>query len=181
MMKEDCRNLAKGIVQSLSLEKQLRASEAICKTVFSLDAYAQARTVFCYVSLPTEPDTQAILAHAFSRNKRVLVPRCEQKGIMHAVEIHALDELSPGSYCILEPPKAFPAFVPAEIDLAIVPCVACSRDKKRLGRGAGYYDRFLKQTDAFCAALCFDELILEFEEEPHDMRMHAVITQTAVY
>lgn len=80
--------------------------------------------------------------------------------------------------------RAFPQVLPADIDLVILPCLACDADCGRLGHGAGYYDKFLSELreDCVTVAVCFDKLILDkIPMEEHDMPVKAVITEKAVY
>lgn len=45
--------------------------------------------------------------------------------------------------------------------LALVPCLAASRDGVRLGRGGGYYDRFLAHYKGAGLLLCPEALLLD--------------------
>jgi len=60
-------------------------------------------------------------------------------------------------------PPTLPAADPAEYAaaLALVPCLAASRDGVRLGRGGGYYDRFLAHYKGAGLLLCPEALLLD--------------------
>ena len=63
-------------------------------------------------------------------------------------------------------------------DLILVPCVAAAMDGRRLGHGAGYYDRFLAGRGAKTFCLCFGRLLREdLPAGPEDIRMDAVVTE----
>ena len=82
---------------------------------------------------------------------------------MEWVEIPALRLLRPGAFGIQEPPADLPAADPAgyAAALALVPCLAASRDGVRLGRGGGYYDRFLAHYKGAGLLLCPEALLLD--------------------
>ena len=95
--------------------------------------------------------------------KRLLLPRVRSKTEMDWVEIPALCLLRPGAFGIQEPPADLPAADPAgyAAALALVPCLAASRDGVRLGRGGGYYDRFLAHYKGAGLLLCPEALLLD--------------------
>ena len=66
---------------------------------------------------------------------------------------------------------------PEHFDFVLVPGVAFSPNGYRLGRGKGYYDKFLsKQRDLFTVGVCFrEQFYLDIPTEPHDIPMHKVI------
>lgn len=70
--------------------------------------------------------------------------------------------------------------VPAgEIDLVVCPGVAFTADGRRLGRGRGYYDRYLGDPvfRGFRVGVCYaHQLVDDLPVEPHDVRMDRVIT-----
>ena len=60
----------------------------------------------------------------------------------------------------------------------VVPGVAFDRKGKRLGRGKGFYDRFLKSTNATKVGVGYEfQLIDEVPSEPHDISMDIIVTQ----
>jgi 5-formyltetrahydrofolate cyclo-ligase len=61
-------------------------------------------------------------------------------------------------------------------DLAIIPGLAFDRHNNRLGRGKGYYDRFLKTTSACKVGVCFDfQVVDSVPVEPFDVKMDTVV------
>ena len=113
--------------------------------LFALPAWRQAGTVFCFVSMRDEPDTTAILQQALVSGKRLCVPRClpGNDGRMELVEITSLTTCSRAvrDSGALRRPHPSPHLEPGA--LALIPCLAVDKQGVRLGRGAGYYDRFL--------------------------------------
>ena len=100
-------------------------------------------------------------------------PLCGAKGVMTARRIKSRDELIPGRFGILEPPGDAPALPGPQIIL--VPGIAFAQDGARLGRGGGYYDRYLMGRDAMAIGLCHESaFVSELPSGPLDIRMGAV-------
>ena len=86
------------------------------------------------------------------------------------------DKLCPGEgFAIPEPVGALFEDL-AQIDLILVPGVAFDASGNRLGRGKGYYDKILRQTDAYKLGVCFAfQLLEQIPTEPHDVKMDRVV------
>lgn len=146
----------------LQIARQLPPENGeIAKKVLLTLHWQNAKTVFCYVAYKYEPQTLALLQNALETGKTLCVPLCEEKGIMHAVKISDLSQLKIGAYGILEPPKSAQIVKPVQIDLAIVPCLGADKNKNRIGKGGGYYDRFLPQSCCYKLLLCRKELLVK--------------------
>ncbi|MCG0274933.1 MAG: 5-formyltetrahydrofolate cyclo-ligase [Thermosediminibacteraceae bacterium] len=167
----------------LSQEDVKKMSEKIISTLFSLDEFKKSKTVMLYVDFRNEVMTQKAIEDALAMGKRVVVPKTIKGQGLLAIEIKGTHELKPGTYGVLEPEKN-EGLDPKLIDLVVVPGVAFDKRGYRLGYGGGYYDRFLPKLrpDAKKIALAFEIQIAEYlPEDPHDIRMDAVITEKAVY
>ena len=153
MTKREARALAKARRAELDMQ-------AVCcgmaRALFALPCWAAADTVLAFAAMPDEPDTVAILRQALSDGKRLLLPRVRSRTEMDWVEIPSLSLLQPGAYGIPEPPADRPAADPGgyAATLALIPCLAAGTDGVRLGRGGGYYDRFLAQYKGERLLLC---------------------------
>ena len=154
---------------------------ALSSHLLSLPEYARANTIFCYVSTPEEPGTQSLMAFALADGKQLCVPRCREGGQMDLCLISSLADLRPGAYGLLEPGPHAIKLTPDEVDLAIIPCIACTRDGQRLGQGGGYYDRFLERSSCAFAAVCQTDFLLSGVPcEPHDRKMSMIVTPQQV-
>ena len=180
------REMARDALESTSEEYRSSASATIAVNALALPEMHKARTVMLYVSVDKEPATLALIVKLLEAGKKVCLPRCTEH-TLEARRIKSIEHLVPGPYGIPEPvadDSVSPVVKPSKIDLVILPCVACGTDCSRLGHGAGYYDRFLKELkrDTFKAALCYDKILLEgIPMDEHDEYMNAVITEKTVY
>lgn len=114
----------------------------------------------------------------------VFLPRTLSSTEMEFREARSLAELLPARYGILEPGPESPIFhLPfTGDDLLVVPALAVNEGRFRLGKGGGYYDRMRAQIqDAVIVAILPDALLeLDFPAEAHDLKVHAVITESGV-
>ena len=179
MNKKELRKIIKLHQSALTAEYKQLAAVRITEKVIASPQYRQAETVLLFLSMDSEPDTSGMLGAAFAAGKRVCVPKCCPGHVMKAIAIDSLDELKPQPpYGLLEPVSDAGEVRPDQVDLVIVPCMAASMDGRRLGHGAGYYDRFLAQTGAYKLCICFGALLSdEIPMDSFDMWMDAVVTE----
>lgn len=143
--------------ERMNPEQKRKLDAAIEAKVLGLREYAQAGTVFTYVSKSIEVDTTGIIRAALLNHKRVAVPRCvpgTREMEFHA--INSMEDLEPGAFGVLEPkPKAENLVDRGEKGLCIVPGLAFDPQGFRLGYGKGYYDRFLSGFQGKTVGICY--------------------------
>lgn len=183
-MEERKKTLRKSIKEraaGLDREYIRKADRAIFNYVTSLPEYRDGEIIFCFAGAREEINTAPIIEDALSRGKQVGVPKCIAKGIMEVRRIRSLGDLEPGKYGILEPGSQAALIQPEEIDLAVVPCLSCSSDGRRLGYGGGYYDRYMEHTQAVKAVICRKRLMCEeIPMDTHDAAMDIVISEEGI-
>lgn len=177
MNKSQQRENSRAILGNLSKSKRENGSKKIYNKVLSSEIFEKSKTVFIYVSTENEPDTLNLIDYAIKNGKTVCVPKCISKTEMKAVIINSTDELEEGRFGIKEPISTQKSVDKNEIDLAVIPCVAASASGKRLGHGAGYYDRFLENTEVYKMCLCFKELVFDdIPADENDIQMDEIIS-----
>ncbi len=182
---EDKKALRKAIktrIASFPDDYLRRAGHAICGRILDSPEYAASSCVFAFVSTPQEIDTSRLLNTAWADGKTLAVPLCVGKGIMEARVIRSMDDLQPGFCGILEPKPDTPLLAPEDVDLIIVPCAAADKDGRRLGKGGGFYDRWLAHCESKTILVCPEALLQEdIPMEPFDRRVLPVITEQGIY
>ena len=180
--KQQLRRTMRALESGLSARYKEESSRAIAGHLLAMPEYQEAGTVFCFVGTDREIDTRPILEDILAAGKRLCVPLCTGKGIMELRQVTDLRQLVPGAYGILEPPADAPIVAVDEVDFAVMPCLTCNRLGQRLGRGGGYYDRFLSHYRGGTVLLCQEKLIREeIPLEPHDYPIPWVLTEVGLY
>lgn len=175
--KAEIRRRARRARAALTAEEKRAADGAIRRAVLASAAYAQAKTLFAYVSTEGEPDTRALIEAALRDGKRVYVPKCLGKTML-AVPFPGWDGMETGPLGILEPRAWTETAEAEEIDLTLTPCVTASPDGGRLGHGGGYYDRFFQSGETEKVCLCYEALLTEKVPTAYwDARMDALVTE----
>ena len=140
----------------------------------------QAHTLFIYNALADEVPTQPLIDEMVEKGKTVLLPRVISDTEMELRHYTGQGDLREGAYGIMEPTgELFSDY--ADIQVAIVPGMAFDTAGHRLGRGKGYYDRFLPLLPkAYKIGICYpSRLLAEIPTDSHDILMDEVITQSA--
>lgn len=186
--KQQLRQRLKEIRNSLDPAWVAEASQAIQKRLLELPEYVSARTVMSYVSVGKEVETHQLLLRMRKEGKTVVIPWCEGKEL-RLFRWESFDELENGTLNILEPRAELrlrqdKRIAPDELDLILVPGLGFDRNGNRLGRGAGYYDRFLKTTPRRVVrlGLSFECQIVEnIPMSANDEKVDLVVTECSIY
>lgn len=151
-------------------------STAICHSLKAHIAVTGARVVALFSPLPDEPRIWP-LVEDLSKSMAVLLPRIE--GDVMNFYCYSPESMSSGAFGILEPVGGEPV-APYEIDVMVVPGVAFTSGGGRMGRGKGFYDRYMSRNDfrALKIGVCYAEQLIEsIPMEPHDIKMDFVVSK----
>ena len=185
MTKEAMRARARRRLAALSEEHRRDASREIAERIWTVEEIASARVVFLYASMGSEVETDAIAVEALRRGITVAYPRCLTE--TRAMVLHGIGrpgELrTSGPFGIREPDIASPVVPVSAVEVAIVPGLGWDRRGGRLGKGQGYYDRFLlgRQWSGLACGLFYADL--EFDSVPQtdlDARLDLIVTEREI-
>ena len=156
----------------LAAEERCSLSESILSQLEKMTVFREAKTVLLYYPKNNEVDVLPLFRR-YKRDKTLLLP-VTHRDRMTAHPYEGNDKMHRGKFGIPEPTT--PEFQ-GKIDVIIVPAVAFDRAGNRLGRGGGYYDRFLKkQPHATLIGVGYDfQLVDEVPVRKHDQKVHRII------
>ena len=173
MEKKEIRRSIKSRTLALKPEQALRQSEAVVERLLQIIAQRKPQVVALFAPLRDEVQIGSLMQRI---ECRVVVPRVEGDE-MEFYDL-ASDSLAEGSFGIMEPQSGEP-IEPRKIDVMVVPGVAFTPSGDRLGRGKGFYDRYLSREGfrAYCVGVCYSHQVVdELPVEPHDRRMDEVVS-----
>src|SRR5437868_9800731 len=158
------RKHLRQVLEAMSDADRHAKSGTICSLMAASPEFTSARVVMLYLSTPFEVDTASLALRAWQAGKTVVVPKVSwDQRRMLPIEISSLNTgittTGPG---VREPIAGNP--MPVEfIDLVIVPGLGFTNTGYRIGRGMGFYDRFLAQSDflGLSCGLAFSEQIVD--------------------
>jgi 5-formyltetrahydrofolate cyclo-ligase len=184
MEKSEARLLMKNRIAALLPAEKAVEEKALLARILEEPLWQKAKIIFCYLSTEKEINTYSLIEAAFSQGKIVAAPYVLGNGIMEARQLVDISTLRPDGYGILAPSSGNQRIKPDEINLAIVPGLAYDQvSLLRLGRGGGYYDRYLAGCKAYRLAPAWDCQMVEgiLPRDPHDLEMDMVVTAKRVY
>jgi len=177
-------SIRKKILQYLKTQKEedrLRKSLTIQEQLFAAPEFNSAKTILFYASFDGEVETFEMMRRAQHLGKRIALPFIlkEEKRIVPLCVDNLNEDLEIGPYHIKQPRWDQTAVLrEQDLDLLVVPGVAFDQACRRLGRGAGYYDRFLSQVPKTTPSvgLAFDfQMVERLPHQEHDIMLSRVI------
>ena len=163
------------------------ASTRISTHLSEWPAPAAGQVLAAFLPLPSEPDLRPYYRRWEAAGGRLAGPRLTGPGLM---EFRLLPPGSPetatglrsGPHGLLEPdPALCPPVPPDALRLVLVPGLGFSRGGVRLGRGGGYYDRWLATLPPALPTIgvAFDlQIVADLPCEPHDRSVDHLVTET---
>jgi len=173
MEKKELRANIKALKKQHTKEQLLEQSEVILSKLEQDEDFKKAHIVMIYSALPDEVQTEKFL-EKWRHEKKIILPTVVGDDII-PVELAENTGFAVGDFNILEPQNEP---YTGGYDLIVVPGVAFDRNGNRIGRGRGYYDRFLcKHLNVKRLGICFDfQIVDEVPTEPNDIKMDKVIS-----
>ena len=189
MGKKKLREKFRSLRQGLSSEEVADKSLEICRAVSNLQVWKEAASVLLYMAHENEVDPRFLLDMAWDREIKTYLPRCraDAPGCMDLVRVRGGHELQKGMYGITEPAPELCADENCFPDAAIVPGLAFGFDGYRLGRGGGYYDRFIDRLRAaksksVCIGLAYRfQLVETAPRDEWDRPVDAIATEEGIF
>jgi len=172
MHKEELRQQMRQIKRQFTQQQLEELSLPIVARL--KDRIKKAQTIVAYYSLPDEVNTHDLIDDLVAAGKTVLLPKVIDGETMELRQYNGRRNLKEGMLHLLEP-DGEPFIDYSQIDFVLVPGMAFDSCGHRLGRGRGYYDRFLS-SHFTSIGVCFDfQKIMEVPTDEYDVSVDEVI------
>lgn len=182
MTKDQIRERMRHERRTLSSEFLTVSGTEISNRILDCGSIRQATTVMLFLPSFNEPQIDEVFARLWDISIKTAVPVSDTDNF--TITPYLIDDLNyvrKGAYGIREPIKTH-AIAIADIDTAVIPGVAFSKNGDRLGFGKGYYDRFLAEFRGVKHGVCYDFQVLDtLPAAPHDVKMDTIITEKRIY
>ena len=153
--KKIMRSNARQLKKRYTAQQLQDMSQTVISSLLDSPYVQKASTIMLYYSLTDEVYTHDVIKTLAAEGKKILLPVVIDSENMELREYHDDNDLTIGAYNIMEPTgRLFDDY--RSIDLAVVPGMMFDLHGNRLGRGKGYYDRFLKKIrSTYKIGICF--------------------------
>jgi 5-formyltetrahydrofolate cyclo-ligase len=183
--KRDVRTSMRAALAAMTADERHEASAAACERLMGLEAVERASVIMLYMPLASEVDLTPAAVRCFRGAKTVCVPKVDwSRRDMAAAEVSSFDDhvMDVDEHGLRSPRESRPV-IPGLIDVVVVPGLAFDARCNRLGRGGGYYDRFLRRRrrGALAIGLAFDLQVIDaVPADDRDVRVNLLVTDRRV-
>lgn len=172
MTKKELRQYIRQQKKAYTQEQLVEMSTPIVQKLLAHPHIQAAKIIMLYASLTDEVYTHDLIKQLSAQGKTILLPVVTGEHTMKICYYTGENQVKEGSFGIMEPMgEEFTNY--QQIDVALIPGMAFDKHGNRLGRGKGYYDRFLSQAPSvYKIGVCFPfQRVDEVPTEENDVRM----------
>jgi len=186
-LKRTLRDRYTGIRKAIDPADAERKSLRVAANILSLLQRRGCELVLVYHKIGSEVNTAPLMDMMLGAGLGTALPYCrEDRGMGIGRVLNPRRDLAEGPHGTMEPSDKFKDNIrPDQLSAVVCPGIAFDKALTRLGRGAGYYDRFLQELagKALIIGCAFDCQISPgpLPREKHDVPMDAVIAETAAF
>ena len=174
-LKSNLRKQFKGVLANTHV------SAGVCRHLQQWPEWNCARVIMGFMALPSEPDVLPALRQAFARGAKIAFPIVDGD----TIQVGAVASLSDEHFTVdsmgVKSPSAWTPIDVDALDIVLVPGVAFDARGGRLGRGGGFYDRFLARLAAHTHTVGVSDarrIVANVPMEPHDFRTKWLVSDT---
>jgi 5-formyltetrahydrofolate cyclo-ligase len=167
---------------AMTPEAREASSRAICERLAAFDRIVAAAMVMIYMPLRTEVDVLPFARRFLAAGGHLVVPRTDRAArTIEPAGVSSVerDEFEVDAMGVLRPRRWWPVSTD-QVDVILVPGLAFDAAGRRIGRGGGFYDRFLLRLPpaTLSVGVAFEaQRIDEVPADPHDRRVDVVVTE----
>jgi len=187
--------MTKALLRKEFLQKRLSLSEAeygqlnfqLYQNFFSSIDLSFIRVLHAFLPLQKnkEPDTWIIIDRIRREfpHIRLSLPRVQEDGTLENIFFEGLHQLEKNAWGIAEPKQGVPT-ASSEIDMVLVPLLACDVNGQRVGYGKGFYDKFLAtcRPDCITVGISFFEPVDPIDDvNGFDVPLHFCLTPATLH
>jgi 5-formyltetrahydrofolate cyclo-ligase len=171
------QNIKQALIDLSDSEKVLETQQMLEKISDVIRASPEIKMVASFAAMPFEINLDEL--HSRLPEVSFCYPKCGKKRQMEFYSVRDLLEMKTSNYGIREPDELKHQKVkPDKIDLFLCPATAYTLHGERLGKGGGYYDRYLlrKRADAITLGVIFScQVVSCLPMEEHDLLIDQVL------
>jgi 5-formyltetrahydrofolate cyclo-ligase len=176
--KAELRKRLRGLRQTTPASACAKRSERVVERLLAMDELASATCValFWPIEQRHEVDLRPLDATLRTRGVKIAYPSVGDDRLTMTFRIAETSELVDDALGVRGAPASLPE--PPSLDVVVVPSLALDETGRRLGYGAGYYDRALAGlTGAIKIGVAYDfQLLVEVPTLVGDVAMDWVVT-----
>ena len=176
MDKKEIRRAVRERLKALSADEKAQKSTMLALALVVHPTVRSAGVVALFSPLPDEPQVGEVIP-IIAGERSIVLPRVE--GDVMRFYPYTPASMSTGSYGIMEPMDG-EAVDPSSIDVMVVPGVAFTANGARLGRGKGYYDKYMSLPGfrARTLGVCYSQQLLEtLPVDSHDVKIDEIVSR----
>ncbi|HEU0282277.1 MAG TPA: 5-formyltetrahydrofolate cyclo-ligase [Gallionella sp.] len=183
-LKQVIRKSTLFLREQLPVDIRAAYSAAITGRLLQLPEYRQAGAVLGYMNFGAEFASELWIEQALKEGKRLALPKVNRH--TNHLDLYWVDDpenqLAAGLWGIREPvvERCERLAAPDEVEFALLPGVAFTRDGVRLGYGGGFYDKLLAsmaQRPVLVAAAFALQIVERLPQEATDVKIGWIITE----
>lgn len=193
LTKAALRTSMRARLDAIPAVRWAEGSRRLCEVVAKLPAFSSAKAIFAFVPIAGEVDISPLLRLCLERGRTLCLPRIDwTTRTMVPAAVTTLDDasLETTRHSIRQPKAACPVVPNDRLDLTLVPGLAFSKSPNgqfvRLGRGAGFYDRFFESAPSLAVGPTLgialaEQILPSIPADPWDIAVRAVATPDGVF
>ncbi len=173
-LKTEIRKIIRNKKAEVPFEEKLERSVILIEQVEKLPVFMDADSVMLFWSMSDEVQTPDFILKWYLK-KKIILPSVDGTNLRLKV-FTGINSMKSGESFGIPEPDGEDFLYPEQIGLIIVPGVAFDRNNNRMGRGKAYYDKLLKNLDAYKLGVCFNFQLLEnVPVDEFDIKMDQVL------
>jgi 5-formyltetrahydrofolate cyclo-ligase len=186
--KQQIRKSILAAREKLSPDLRAEYNAAITRRLLQLPEYCRANTVLGYMNFGSEYASELWVAQVLADGKRLALPRVNRHTSL--LDLYWVDDtetqLEQGLWGIREPvvERCKRLNDINEVEFALLPGIAFSRNGARLGYGGGFYDKLLAHVShrtALATAAFGLQIVTQIPQEATDVRVEWIVTEAQTY